>query len=177
MAFNTGHTEIRILESSETLNFNNDQFFRFDKYPFLIKWESRNSLLVKCFIDDTVSSKQPVKTEIKKWGVWDFRIEYYSMCSTGSNPGLYFDYYSILRDTLIFTSSKQQFFFNIQDVEISLDTNRILINHFEIDSTNCSKIGLSLTQYEFHANKEYNRGPLLKIQAFVKSEPYSTVGE
>ena len=167
MAFGSGFSVIKILDSKERCDFTDRDFFSLDNnWPFFIKWKSNDTLIVKCTLYGAgLSDKQPVKKEIKKWKDWLFEVEYYSNYSSSGDITYRFDSYSISNDFIIFKSKKDSVIFKKDEVQISLDTNSINLTQFKIDTFN-SKLGLSLLHYKFI--NTYNKNDFLRLQSFSK---------
>lgn len=168
MAFNGGHTEVVILNEKETFNYKNRDVYRFDNYPFSVKWKNENTLSIKCFTDDTTAVKQPVRNEIKKWKNWVFEIEYYTVCSSGVEGEHDFDSYFISGDNLIIKTKSDSFLFKRNEIEILLDSNHVHLSEFKLDTTNCRNSGLALSDYDFIKRNINDNYSFLNQQAFIR---------
>lgn len=170
MAFGSGFSVIKILDSKNKCDYTDRDFFSLNNdSPFFIKWKNNDTVIVKCLIvGGDLSDKQPLRREIKKWKDWTFEVEYYSMYSTTAEVIFPFDSYSISDSFITFKSKKDTLTFNNDEVQISLDTNNIFLTEFKVDTFN-SKLGLALSHYNFQNN--YNQNDFLKQQSFVKVKP------
>ena len=170
MAFGSGFSVIKVLDSRNKCDYTDRDFFRLDNNsPFFIKWKNNDTLIVKCLVDGgELADKQPIKREIKKWKRWTFDVEYYSMYSTTAEVTFPFDSYSISDSFITFKSKKDTLIFSNDEVQISLDSNNIFLTEFKVDTFN-SKLGLAFSHYDFQNN--YNQNDFLKHQSFVKVKP------
>jgi hypothetical protein len=170
MSFGSGFDVIQILNSKEKCDYTSNDYFRLDNNsPFFIKWKSKDTLLIKCVLDGSdLSSKQPLKKEIKKWKDWTFEVEYYSVYAVTAEIKFAFNSYSIDNSFITFKSKEDTLVFKNDEVQISLDTNNIFLTQFKVDTFN-SKLGLSFSHYDFQNN--YNKNDFLKQQAFLKVKP------
>jgi hypothetical protein len=170
MAFGSGFSVIKVLDSKDKCDYTDRNFFRLDNNsPFFIKWKNNDTLIVKCLTDGgELSDKQPIRREIKKWKDWTFEVEYYSMYSTAAEVIFPFDSYTIANNFITFKSKKDTLTFKKDEVQISLDTNNIFLTQFKVDTFN-SKLGLAFSHYDFQNN--YNQNDFLKQQSFVKVNP------
>ena len=170
MAFGSGFSVIKILDSKAKCDYTDRDFFRLgNDSPFFIKWKTNDTLIVKCIIDGSgLSDKQPIRSEIKKWKDWTFEVEYYSMYSATAEIIYPFDSYSIVDNHITFISKKDTLTFKSDEVQISLDTNNIFLTQFKVDTFN-SKLGIAFSHYDFQ--NHYNQNEFLKQQSFVKVKP------
>ena len=171
MAFGSGFTVVKILPSDEKCNYTDRGFFRFgNDYPFLIKWKSNDTLLVKCLTEGSLSESQPVRRDIQKWREWTFEIEYYSIYSTGTNGRHTVEGYELNSNSLSFKTEKRLLTFDQDEVELELDSNQISLRQFKIDTFE-SKTGLSFSNYELNMNANYKLNDFYGLQPFIKTKP------
>ena len=171
MAFGSGFTVVKILPSDEKCNYTGRGFFRFgNDYPFLIKWKSNDTLLVKCLTEGPLSESQPIRRDIQKWREWTFEVEYYSIYSTGTNGRHTVEGYELNSNSLSFKTEKRLLTFNLDEVELELDSNQILLRQFKIDTFE-SKTGLSFSNYELNMNANYKLNDFYGLQPFIKTKP------
>jgi hypothetical protein len=170
MAFGSGFTAIKILQSNKKCDYTSDDFFRFgNDSPFFIRWKSKDTLIVKCLSDGGgLVDKQPFKKEIKKWKDWIFEVEYYTIFAVTAEIIHQFDSYSINDNFISFNSKEDTLIFKNTEVQISLDTNNIYLTQFKIDTFK-SKSGLSISHFKFQ--KTYKKTDFSKQQPFIKVNP------
>lgn len=171
MAFGSGFTAVNITDSNKKCDYTNRDIFRLgNNLPFYIKWKNENSLLVKCLLDGgELSDKQPVKKEIRKWKNWIFEVEYYTMYSASSDEKLNIDSYSINQNLIVFKSKKKQLIFKKDEVQFSLDSNKIHVKQFKTEEYN-SRFGLSFSNFEVNMENKYDKNDFIKLQAFERTK-------
>lgn len=171
MAFGSGFTAIKILPTEERCDFTERDFFRFgNNYPLVIKWKNKDTLQVKCLSEGGLAKSQPVAREIKKWKNWVFDVEYYSMFSTGATDSLPIDGYRIGSDSIRFNSTTRSVGFNKNEVAIELDSDRIYVRQFKVDTFN-RNTGLSLSGYKLAMGKTYQLKDFYDIHPFIATTP------
>lgn len=169
MAFGSGFSVIKILNLKDKCDYTDKDFLRLNNdSPFFIEWKNNDTLLVKCLIDGgKLSNKQPIRREVKKWKDWTFKVEYYSLYSTGAEIKKTIDNYSIGKNSIVFKSKSDSLVFQNNEVQISLDTNHIYVTQFKIDTFK-SKLGISLSHYDMNLKGNYNQNDFFKNQVFLR---------
>jgi hypothetical protein len=169
MAFGSGFSVIKVLDSKDKCDFTDRDFFTLhNDSPFFIEWKNDDTLLIKCIIDGgELSDKQPIKQDIKKWKDWVFEVEYYTIYSASAEIKYSFDDYSIDNNFIRFKSKDDSLVLKKDEVQISLDTNHIYLTQFKIDTFK-SKLGISFSHYDLSLKKGYKQEDFLRQQAFLR---------
>jgi hypothetical protein len=167
MAFGSGFTAIQILPVNKNCDYSDRNFLRFgNDQPFWIKWKSKDTILVKCLVQGAgLKEDQPFKKEVKKWNDWIIKIEYFSMYSSGLEGKFSCTNYSIDSSKIILNTKEKPLKFKINEVQISMDSNGIDLNHFENECFK-SKYGLSFTSYNVIGH--FKESDFIKQQVFIK---------
>lgn len=167
MAFGSGFTAIQILPVNKDCDYSDRNFLRFgNDHPFWIKWEGRDTILVKCLVQGAgLKENQPFKKEVKKWHDWTIKIEYFSMYSSGVGGNFNCTRYSIDSSKIILNTKEKLLKFKMNEVQISMDSNSIDLNHFETGFFK-SKYGLSFTSYNVIGH--FKESDFIKQQVFIK---------
>lgn len=171
MAFGSGFTAIKILDSKGKCNYSDRDFFTFDKgYPFCIKWKNDDTLSVKCLFNGReLSDQQPIRKEIRNWKNWTFEVEYYSQYSAGNGGKFKFENYISTNDSIIFKSKKDTLAFSKNEIQFSIDTNHIYVNQFRVDTFH-SKLGISLNKYDLIPSQNINLNYFFTQQSFERAK-------
>lgn len=172
MSFGSGFTVINIIKPDEECDFTDSDILRFqNEYPFWVKWKNNKTLAVKCLLNGgRLSKHQPVKKEVVKWKDWIFEVEYYSMFSSGLGTTSIFESCSKNGNEIKFKTQNDSLVFNKDEVQFSLDSNRVYVTKFIMDFFD-NKLGLSFSNYELTAKGSYNQKILQDEQPFIRVKP------
>jgi len=172
MAFTSRFAVIKIMPADKNCDVTDSDYLRFgNDRPFWIKWKSKDTLSVKCFVAGAeLANKQPTYREIKKWKEFYFEVEYYSLFSTSAGQSDSLQNYLIDKDSITVRLKTDTLRFKNTEVQLSLDSNHLYIMDFKIDTFD-SKAGLSTTYYSLKSNDAYRQIDLLNQQAFLKVTP------
>jgi hypothetical protein len=173
MAFGSGFTVLKILPFNEKCDYTDRDFFIFrdNNYPFFIKWKNKDTLFVKCLLDNgSLANKQPIKTDIQKWKDWTFEVEYYSMYSSGTNGDYSIKSYNEDLNSVRFKSDRDLLVFKKNELILELDSSKISLSTFKIDTFK-SKTGLSFNDYKLKMNENYRINDFKELQPFIVTNP------
>ena len=185
MSFTSGSYRVKILPSNETFDSTNENYFY---TPAIISnWIDKDT--INCIDVEFVQDPHiflPFKTEIKKWGHWVFKTDYYYANSAGRNP-FPVDYYTFKKDSVIFKGTrdamgKKEAFavsFPLGQVSVAAKANTISAQRLEQYGTELKKDNsgktqtlsfVSVTTYEFTPSKKLDVRQLIRKGVFVKRE-------
>jgi hypothetical protein len=172
MAFGSGFTVINIIKRDEECDFTDRDILRFQNdNPFWVKWKDNKTLAVKCLLDGgRLSKHQPIKKEIIKWKDWTFEVEYYSMFSSGRGTSSVFESCSANGNEIEFKTQNDSLVFNKDEVQFSLDGNRVYVREFKMDFFD-NKLGLSFSNHELTAKGSYHQKIFQHEQPFIRVKP------
>ena len=185
MAFTSGSYRIRILPANETFDSSDENHLYL---PGIVSnWTDKDT--INCINVEYVQEPHPFspfKTEIKKWGRWVFKTDYYYANGAGRNP-FPVDAYTFKKDSVVFKGirdamSKKEAFalsFPLGQVSVSPNARVITAQRLERYGTALTKDSsgqthamafVSLTTYEFSPSKKLDVQGLVRKGIFITKE-------
>lgn len=185
MAFTSGSYRIRVLQSNETFDSTDENYFYM---PGIISnWTNKDT--INCIGIEYVREPHvfsPFKTETKKWKHWVFKTDYYYANGGGRNP-FPVESYLFKKDSIIFKGvrdamGKKETFaisFPLGQVTLAPKSKKITAQRLEQYETELKKDSLgktqvmsfvSMTTYEFSASSKLNFQGLMRKGIFITKE-------